>query len=202
MNCDYCNEDISGQAHATVPCCSRVYHTTCMIKHVAAVAMSHYHYSTTEILCGCHNTLYTHMNYSYNSDNQSAVDINTILSVPVNSEKVKQIKKTGTMMKKACSAFSKVLAQQKRAFKEGASQYLNALRELRANSLSTIKQSTEYKEYARLHRSYFFGVNTFRAKHKIGRSNIREVFGETSRWRYAYGRSPARLLRQAFRIRG
>jgi hypothetical protein len=170
-----------------------------MIKHAAEVATSNYHYTTTEYLCGCHNTLYTHINHNYYDDNHEAADVNTVLSVPANREKVRQIKKTGTMMKKAGAAFSKVLAEQKRIFKETTAQYIDAFRVLRTNTLNAIKQTTEYREYSRLHKSYHSGVNTFKKKHKI--EIARQVFGEPSSWRNRYGRVPSRLLRRAFRFR-
>jgi len=169
-----------------------------MIKHAAAVATTQYHSQTVDFLCSCHNTLYTQVNYNYDNNHETA-DVNTVLSVPANREKVKQIKKTGTMMKKAGVAFSKVLAEQKRIFKETAAQYINAFRALRTNTLNAIKQTTEYREYARLHKSYYSGVNTFKKKHKI--EGTRQVFGEPSSWRNRYGRAPSRLLRRAFRFR-
>ena len=54
MNCDLCSLEMAEGTIAAAPCCTRRFHTLCLIKRVVALDVYH-----DAITCPCGNNLYT-----------------------------------------------------------------------------------------------------------------------------------------------
>jgi len=193
MNCDFCTQPVEGQATASVSCCTRVYHTACLVKKTIIETQNSNYYDVTIIKCGCQASIYQEVNQYYEAPSQvQPQDVSNFLETAENREEVKQIRRKNTIMNKSRIAFARFLRERKLPFKDALQPHIDSLKAVKRAEELNIKSSNEWKEYTKHYRNLTSSYKRFRDKHNFNINTIRELLGQSLRHRY-YNR-PARLL--------
>lgn len=202
MICHYCLLDLSGAtATATLPCCAKVVHTSCLVNDISYRLDNDFGYVQCECGVKIWETQYVHDV----SVAQGSVEgrVATLLTQPEVRQEVKDLKKAFTTMTKAHRAYASRMKALKAVYKEQTVQHVTALKQIRDATKSTIKQSVEYKAHVRARNVVNTSQKKFREKHNLNSREYRHILGYTGRsmptWSYRYYTSE-RLLRRLLRI--
>jgi hypothetical protein len=164
MNCDFCSQPITEEARATVPCCERVYHTVCLIKKSVTEAHASFHDITT-ICCGCQTPIYTE--YYTTPDVTQAVE--TFLQSPENRNEVRQIRRKSTIAAKSRAALNKFIRERKGAWKALVQPHIESIKNLKQVETFHVKNSPQWKEYAKHERARMKAYTEFKKIMILGR---------------------------------
>ena len=173
MNCDICTLEVA-EGMAQAPCCTRRFHTLCLVKHVVTLDLDH-----NQITCPCGNNLYT-IPHNYESDTD---DITPLLDNAEICQEIKQVKKKATDANKKRVALSKLLREKKQIFNEMAEPHLTALNQIISAEKASVRDNQAYKEYNNAHRAYVQARRQFKQKHNLRWNGMSQIFG----WRGQYG---------------
>jgi len=200
MNCHYCLADLSG-ATATLPCCAKLVHTTCLINDISYRLENDFAYVQCECGVRIWETQYVHDGVVA----EGSVDarVSTLLARPEVRQEVKDIKKSFTTMGKAHRAYASRMKALKAVYKEQTAQHVTALKQIRDATKSNVKQTEEYKAHRRSRNAVNTMQKKFREKHNLSSREFRNILGYSGRsmpiWSYRYYTSE-RLLRRLVRI--
>jgi hypothetical protein len=192
MNCAYCTQSITEtEAKATVPCCTALYHTTCLIKHTSTIANNSYHSYSMNILCQCGVVLYSE------SHEPIVPMVEPELETPEARRDIKDLKKKISAANKHRLAFARLLREKKQEYSEATGHHLVALREINRTMKTCVKNTEEYKAHVRGFRSYTAARREFVQKYKVNSYIMRTIIKDSYRYRL---HTPMRMLRRILRI--
>ena len=204
MNCVICQQDISGQAHASVPCCANMYHTLCAIQYTANRVRNSQYYDSTDIPCLCGTILYTVVNpwANTNSDSPGYTPVETLMQNPAFKAEVKQIKKQSARVNKVMAQLKHKVRESKLSFFADIHTHITAIRDLRRTKINVLKQTTEYKEYIKGVRGLAIQRSRFIKKYNVSPYSARNLLGSTSTSMYRRRRfSTNGIIKWPFRIK-
>lgn len=196
MNCDFCSNPVTDDASASVPCCDRIYHTACLVKKTVLETHNGNYYGVTTIQCGCQAPIYTEVN-AYSAENTDTTQTETLLQNPQNRAEIKQIKRKNTIMNNSRIVFNRFLRQRKIHFKAAIQPYIYALTAAKQAEGTAIKNSSEWKDYMKHHRSVSSAFQQFQQKHNLNQYTLLSIFHRSLRYRYH--NRPQRLLSKFLR---
>jgi hypothetical protein len=182
MNCVICQEDISGEARASVPCCANMYHTRCAIQYTANRVRNSHYYDILDIPCLCGTTLYTVVNpwANTNSDPPGYTPVETLMQNAAFKAELKEIKKYSARVNKIAAQLKQSVRDSKLAFFADIHTHITALRDLRRTKINALKQTTEYKEYVKGVRGLAIQRSRFAKKYNISPYSSRTLFSISS----------------------
>ncbi len=184
MNCVICQQDISGEAQASVPCCANMYHTRCAIQYTANRVRNSQYYDTTDIPCLCGTILYTVVNpwVNTNSDPPGYTPVETLMQNAAFKRELKEIKKYSARVNKVTAQLKHSVRDSKLAFFADVHTHITALRDLRRTKINALKQTTEYKEYIKGVRGLAIQRGRFIKKYNISPYSSRTLLGILTRY--------------------
>jgi len=184
MNCVICQQDISGEAQASVPCCANMYHTRCAIQYTANRVRNSQYYDTTDIPCLCGTILYTVVNpwVNTNSDPPGYTPVETLMQNAAFKRELKEIKKYSARVNKVTAQLKHSVRDSKLAFFADVHTHITALRDLRRTKINALKQTTEYKEYIKGVRGLAIQRSRFIKKYNISPYSSRTLLGILTRY--------------------
>jgi hypothetical protein len=191
MNCEFCFLEIVEGAMAQMPCCTRRFHTLCLVKHVVTMDLDH-----NQITCPCGNNLYT-IPYTHESD---ADDVTPLLENAEIRQEIKQVKNKATDARKKRVALSKLLREKKQMFNQMAEPHLTPLNQIIKTEKALVRENPVYKDYNNAHRAYVRARRHFKQKHNLRWNGMGQIFG----WLGQYGNintSGKYMLSRNFRVR-
>ena len=202
MNCHYCHTDLSGAtATATLSCCAKVVHTTCLIQEISNKISNDWAF----VQCECNTNLWETQYSVNNYPTQEAIEARAavLLAQPDVRQEMKEIKKASTVMSKAQRAFGSYMKGVKASYKEQTEQHIIALKQIRDAMKISIKQSVECKGHKKALSAINRLQDKFKTKHFLSSREYRYLFGYTNRsmpiWNYRYYTSE-RVIRRLIRI--
>ena len=183
--CVICNE--LGENLIKLPCCENRCHLLCGIKYIANNA----HFNA-EVICPCGNVLYLSPNLSPHTSAEH------ILSMDGAKEAIKSMEVKQKHLKKAISAYKRILNLKKQAFNTEIHQYKMAIQTAKKASLEEVRQMPEYKQVMSLSTGLRSLYTRFKKKycssHNYGILDNIRIYGSLLYY------SPASRLQRIFRI--
>jgi len=202
MNCVICQQDISGEAQASVPCCANMYHTRCAIQYTANRVRNSHYYDSTDIPCLCGTILYTVVNpwANTNSDPPGYTPVESLMQNAAFKAELKQIKKQSARVNKVMAELKRKVRESKLSFFADVHTHITALRDLRRTKINALKQTSEYKEYINGTRAMNIQKSRFIKKYNVSPYSARNLLGSTCMYRrrrfYTTG-----IIKHPFRIK-
>ena len=203
MNCVVCQQDISGQAHASVPCCGNMYHTLCAIEYTANRVRNSQYYGSIDIHCLCGTILYTVVNpwANTNSDSPAYTPVETLMQNSAFKEELKQIKKQSARVKKVMAEVKRKVKESKLSFFAEVNTHIIAIQNLRRTKINALKQTPEYMEYINGTRATNIQKSRFIKKYNVSPYLAQNLLGSTCMYRRRRFCTANGILRYPFRIR-
>lgn len=188
MNCDLCSLEMAEGTIAAAPCCTRRFHTVCLVKRVVALDLYH-----DAITCPCGNNLYT-------VEHAEETDITPILENEEIREEIKEVKQKAKNANRARVSLAKLLREKKQIFKTVAAVHLTALEGIIKEEKATVRQNPVYKQYNNNHRAYVQARRAFKQKHGLDWNGMRQIFGCS--WQHGViNTSGNYMIKYIFRVR-
>jgi hypothetical protein len=183
MNCEVCSLPIEGQATAAVPCCERIYHTSCLVKESIKAG-----YNLLPLRCGCGIFHFNESYQQFSSYHQlPQIDVNAFVENEENRTQLKKLKEKALAAKKARSALNTILREKRVIFRNNVKPYSDSIKAIGKETTNSIKNTEQWKAASKTMHSYTTSVNKFTKDHKLSHHSLCSLLGSSIR-RYRYRR--------------
>lgn len=175
MNCEVCSLAIEGQATATVPCCERIYHTSCLVKESIKAG-----YKLLPLRCGCGMFHFNESYQQFSSYQQlPEIDLNAFVENEENRTQLKKLKEKSVAAKKARSALNTILREKRAIFRNSVKPYSDLIKAIGKETTDSIKNTEQWKTASKTMRSYTASVNKFTKEHKLSHHGLCSLLGSS-----------------------